>query len=89
MTDKEKADSLIELQKGLAEYLRQTRNIEFKVNIALWSLIVAAGSVFLSNNNLNLRDPVAWFWFLTLVFTISVGHLVLWMIPIQLSENHG
>ena len=39
---KDKAECLIELQRTLAENRRQTRTIEFQVNILLWTLIAAS-----------------------------------------------
>lgn len=39
MTDKEKADCLLELHKAQLEHFMQTRDIEMKVDIALWTLI--------------------------------------------------
>ena len=42
MTDNEKTNYFLELIKVKMEHFKQTRDIEFKVNIAAWTLIVAA-----------------------------------------------
>lgn len=42
MTDNEKINYLVEMIKVKMEHFKQTRDIEFKVNIAAWTLIVIA-----------------------------------------------
>jgi hypothetical protein len=46
MTDKEKTDALIELIKIRVDKYKQTRELEFKVNLALWTLIVLIGQYY-------------------------------------------
>jgi uncharacterized membrane protein len=43
ISPKEKADCYIQLMNSLAEHSRQTRDIAFRINYAIWALIVAAG----------------------------------------------
>ena len=52
MTDNEKADKLIELHNTQMKHIMQTREIEFKVNLALWTLIVLSGSFLYGKINL-------------------------------------
>ena len=48
MTGKEKTDSLIELEKIRIDKYNHTRDLEFKVNISLWTLIVLIGYYYRS-----------------------------------------
>jgi hypothetical protein len=85
MTEKEKADCLIELHKEQLGKFKQTRDIEFKINISLWSLIIIA-SYSLKENI--LLDKCSEFVIFSLsAVLITLGHYFLWMKPIQKSEN--
>lgn len=85
MTDKEKADCLIELLKEQMNHFKQTRDIEFKVNIALWTVIVLAGYY------LDLEICIVkWYHFIIyfgIAFIITYFHYRLWISPISKSEK--
>jgi hypothetical protein len=49
MTSKEKADCLLELHKAQLDHFKQTRDVELKVDIALWSLIAVSGSFYMAS----------------------------------------
>ena len=85
MTDKEKADCLLELHKTQLSHFSQTRDIEFRVNIALWTLIAASGSFLYGK--VQLDDNVSYFIYAIVSLAIFLGHLFLWMMPIQNSED--
>jgi hypothetical protein len=89
MTDKEKADCLIELHKAQLQHLMQTRDIEFKVNVALWALIAGSGSFLYGK--LHLNGWCHWVFYSACALAIYLGHIFLWMVPIQQStdtDNH-
>lgn len=82
---KDKAECLIELQRTLAENRRQTRTIEFQVNILLWTLIAA--SVWFLHGKVHLEPDYGIWWFLAIAAATYLSHLFLWMWPIQKSED--
>jgi hypothetical protein len=88
MTDKEKADCLIELHKGQLEHYNGTRTLEFKINLTFWSLIVIGAYyikkeiVFNPWSNCNHL-----FWYIVVSLIMICTHLFLWMKPIQRSED--
>ena len=78
MTDKEKADCLLQLHRDRLEKFKQTRDLEFKVNLALWSFIILAGY--------NLKQPqlyhcITCFTLLYLIIglLITILHYHLWL----------
>lgn len=81
MTAKEKADCLLGLQKIQMEHLQQTRELEFKVNIALWTLIALAGYQLVGK--LRLDAILNILIYIIVAAVIYAAHLVLWMMPIQ------
>ena len=85
MTDKEKADCLLELHKTQLSHFAQTRDIEFRVNIALWTLIAAGGSFLYGK--VHLETDLSYLIFTIVSLGIYFGHLFLWMMPIQNSED--
>jgi len=85
MNDKEKAECLIELHKVQMDHFRQTRDLELKVNIALWTVLVLAGN-FLYQSKIYLSGN-SWILFLIFGIGVYIGHLVMWMMPIQKSED--
>ena len=85
MTDKEKADCLIELHKSQLDHFKQTRDIELKVDIALWTLIIASGSFLYGK--IYLTDPASRTIYQLIAFVIILGHTFLWKEPIQNSED--
>lgn len=84
MTDKEKADCLIELHKEHMNHFKQTRDIEFKVNIALWTVIVLAGYYLDSEICLEWSNLC---WYILVAAGIILCHLFLWLVPISRSEK--
>lgn len=84
MTEKEKADCLIELNKAKLDHFMQTRTIEFQVNISIWSLIVLTGSFLYDKIRLEGWWSHLLYGFVLLVVIFIHG---LWMILIQYSED--
>jgi hypothetical protein len=85
METKEKNSLLIELCKIQMDHFEKTRNIEFKVNIALWTLIALAGKFGYGKIKLDHNS-----FFILLYTFFSVVIVVLhwcWMKNIQNSEN--
>ena len=85
MSAKDKASSLIALHNTQMDHFRQTRDLEFKVNLALWTLLVLAGK-FLYGTVL-LDDLASYIIFSIVAIVICLAHLFLWMMPIQNSED--
>lgn len=80
MTNDVKANYFLELIKIKTEHFKQTRNIEFKVNIAAWTLIAAAYHVISkAGNNINC--------YLILGMFVFAGIHIRWMYLIQRSEK--
>ena len=88
MTDKEKADCLIELHKGQLEHYKDTRTIEFKVNLTFWSFIILAGYYVKKEIVFN---PWVNTWHLIIYVLCSLivilVYLFFWIKPIQKSED--
>ena len=86
MTDDQKreADCLIEFAKLHADHLRQTRDMEVKINLALWTLIVLFAHAL--RGKLPFGGWALWVYVGAAVI-IAFGHLMLWMLPVQLSED--
>ncbi len=80
---KDRADCLIKLHDTQMAHLRQTRTLEFQVNLALWTLLVLTGKFAYDSDTLS-KD---WYWFPVLGIVLVLGHLFLWMRPIQSSED--
>lgn len=85
MTDHEKADSMLRLMDMHFAKFRQSRDIEFKVNLAIWTVLVVLGK-FLSDQQLQL-EGWGWGFYLLISLIIVLCHYFCWMKPIQLSEN--
>jgi hypothetical protein len=85
MTDKQKADCLIALHDTQMDHFRQTREIEFKVNLALWAAIVLSGKFL--QGQVYLDNFSSWLFFLFFAAIVTVVHLLCWMMPIQRSED--
>ena len=84
MEDKEKVDSLIELCKIQMDHFEKTRNIEFRVNIALWTLIVLAGKF--GYGKIHLNDSCSKLFYFGFVFIVIIFHYI-WMKMIQWSQD--
>jgi hypothetical protein len=87
MTDKEKADCLIELHKTQLEHFMQTRDIELKVDIALWTLIAAGGSFLVLHTEIDLKNYLSLILYIITSVVIVSAHIGLWKQPIQKSED--
>jgi hypothetical protein len=84
MNDKDKVDALLKLLDSHLTHLRQTRDIEFKVNISLWTVIVLAA--YFLHGKVRLHGE-GWYGFLAVLAIVVGAHTYLWMFPIQKSED--
>ena len=85
MEPKEKVFALIELCKIQMDHFEKTRNIEFKVNIALWTLIALAGKFVYDENDLH-KGGFFIIGYVVFAIVITWFHC-LWMSLIQRSED--
>ncbi len=86
MTDNERAAHLAELLERQLDHFKQTRDIEFKVNLAFWTAIVATGA-FLYRDGLRITSACGVLLYLLIAVLVWLAHLLLWMVPIQYSEE--
>lgn len=77
----DKTAALIELVKIRIEKYKQTRELEFKINIALWTLIVLIGYHY--RDILSIEDRRDLIFFITVALVIVLGHFFLWLTPIS------
>ena len=75
---------LTELLKVQSERFRQSRDLEFKVNIAIWTLLVLLGK-HLATQWPEPHD-VPWPLFGAFALIVVVGHWLLWVRPICRSQ---
>ena len=67
-------------------HFAQTRAIELKVNLALWSgIVVAAGSLY--HSGLRLRSGPEMLEYTLVATLLWLVHMALWMVPIQYSQE--
>lgn len=85
MSPNEKAECYLKLMEIQATHFKQTRDLEFKVNLALWSAIVVSGGFLFGKVHLNSGGSKMAF--IAVALLLFVAHLALWMIPIQNSED--
>nr|VFJ78395.1 MAG: hypothetical protein BECKFW1821C_GA0114237_11812 [Candidatus Kentron sp. FW] len=85
MTDPEKADAMLRLMDMHFAKFRQSRDIEFKVNLAIWTVLVVLGK-FLSDKNVQL-EGLSWILYIAISLIIVFCHYWFWMKPIQASED--
>jgi len=85
MTDNKKAEFYLEVAKMHMDHLRQTRDIEFKVNLALWTGIVLAG--YFLYGEVPLDDHHSRLLYGLMASLILFGHVVCWMMPVQHSQD--
>jgi hypothetical protein len=76
---------LIELEKIRLDKYKQTREIEFRVNIALWTLIVLIGYYYRDTFEIETTGDLIFFVVIALV--IVLGHFFFWLNPISESER--
>jgi hypothetical protein len=86
MEPKDRAEALARVLDGQLRKFQQTRDIEFKVNLALWTAIVIAGG-FLYREGLRLETTASRIIYVALALGVYVAHTFLWMFPIQYSED--
>ena len=84
MTDKEKADCFIELQKEQLKRFMQTRDIELKINIALWTAIIV--SAFYCKEKIILDSVVSKCIYIVVSIALVLAHFY-WLKNIQKSED--
>jgi hypothetical protein len=89
MTEKEKADCLIALHKEQSSRFLQTRDIEFKINLALWGFIILAGYFVLNNVLPKIQEHFVLFeiGYVIVSSLIISSHYLFWMFPIARSEE--
>jgi small-conductance mechanosensitive channel len=78
---KDKTAALVELVKLRLDKYKQTRELEFKVNIALWTLIVLIGYYY--RDTFNLANKGDWVFFVVVTLVIVPGHFFLWLVPVS------
>lgn len=83
MPDTDKLTALIELEKIRIDKYKQTRELEFKVNVALWTLIVLIGYHYRGKLSIDYWEDLVFFIAVTLI--VVSGHFFLWLIPISRS----
>ncbi len=81
MEAKENAASLIELGNARFDKYKQTRELQFKVNIALWTLIVLVGSR--SELTFGLSSMTDYLFFGLIVLVVVLGHYFFWLKPLS------
>ncbi len=86
MTDNEKAGHLVVLLEHQLDHFKQTREIEFKVNLAFWTAIAVTGA-FLYREGLRLSSCCDTIVYSLVAFLVWFAHVILWMVPIQYSED--
>ena len=78
---KDKAATLTEFVKVRIDKYKQTRDLEFKINIALWTLIVLVGHH--CQEVLSLSYWVDYIFFGVMALVIVLGHYFLWLVPVS------
>jgi hypothetical protein len=81
MEPKDNINGLIELVKVRVDKYKQTRELEFKVNIALWTLIVLIGRF--CQDKVSMDTVTDWVFFIVLTLVIVLGHFFFWVKPIS------
>ena len=88
MTDKEKADCIIELHKDESAKHKDLITLEFKINILLWTLIVLSGYYILKDGLSNWcgKEKYIVIGYPILSVLIIVAHYRFWLFPITRSQ---
>jgi hypothetical protein len=86
MTEAEKADALLRLMDMHSARFRQSRDLEFKVNIVIWIVLVIFGK-FLSDVRVKVDDWGKLVVYLFISAVIVICHYLFWLKPVQASEN--
>lgn len=83
MEPKEKVTALIELANAKLDKYKQTRDLQFKVNISLWTLIVLVG--YKCEDTLALTDLLDYVFYSVVAISIVLGHYYFWLRPLSKS----
>jgi hypothetical protein len=89
MTDKEQAECLIQLHKDESAKHKDLINLEFKINISIWTFITLAGYYILNDGlpNWTCRVISNFVWLYPLLsILIIVTHYKFWLFPITKSQ---
>jgi hypothetical protein len=86
MTEAEKADALLRLMDMHSARFRQSRDLELKVNLAIWTALVVIGK-FLSDARVKVDDWGTLFIYLFVSAVIVICHYRFWLKPVQASEE--
>ncbi len=81
MEPKDKTAALTEIVKARLEKYKQSRDLEFRVNIALWTLIVLVG--FKGEETLELSCWIDYAFYGVAALAVVVGHYFFWLIPLS------
>jgi hypothetical protein len=81
----DQAEYYLRLRDDRARKRDVTRDIEFKVNLAVWTALALAGHELLGRLYLNRIDN--WLAYICGSMLVLLFHAWLWMIPIQRSED--
>jgi hypothetical protein len=77
----QKAAALTEILKMRLEKYKQTRDLQFKVNIALWTLIILIG--YKCEKTLDLENWSGYLIFGIIALAVSFCHYYLWLRPVS------
>jgi hypothetical protein len=84
MNRTERIHALLELERIRMDKYNQTRELEFRINLALWTLIVLIGYYYKSTLRIDTVGDLVFFVIVLLV--IVPGHYFFWLVPISDSE---
>jgi hypothetical protein len=83
MDTKDKAFTLTELVKIRLDKYNHTRDLEFRVNIALWTLIVLVG--YRGGQIIDLGALTDFLFYGAAALAVVLGHYFFWLIPMSAS----
>lgn len=86
MTDAEIVDALLRMMDMHFTKFRHTRDIQFKVNLAIWTVLIVIGK-FLCDQCVQLDHWAKWALYLILFAVIVFCHYHFWLKPIQASMD--
>ena len=81
MEPKDKAATLTEILKIRLEKYQNTRDLQFKVNVALWTLIVLAG--YKGEQTISLFGLADYFVYGGAAIGVVAGHFFFWLRPMS------
>jgi hypothetical protein len=83
MDPKDKTETLSGIVRMRLEKYQNTRDLQFKVNIALWTLIVLAG--YKGDQTLSLYSLTDYIFYGVTAVAITAGHYFFWLRPMSAS----